>query len=554
MPPRIDAKILGEYPYPLARSYYRAYKATRDENQIHDFLMDLYEVMVKYPATLVMSQYTNEGAPDATINEQLQAIERPSLGNWVGWLRDIINFYGRQKKPLIVSELSTFYNEKFREGSALLKGYNGLKDIVFRQMNRGDNKQVQTVTPREFFDLMLQYRNGQAHGAKLTAYDRETVVESLSPAMEELLDHMAFLTRYRLVSIGDVKRAPTRVRRYEHFVTDLTGNYPSSPRDPYDRDNDNVLPGQVYISAADQEYDPILCLHPFLIYRLCPRCRTEQTFVLNEGKEKNLSYLSYQCGDQFSPTEYVDDLRVVMETLHLPTGSLSSTVAASTAIEEREAADETSVIAPPPVISSQPAPVTPLVTPPAIQEQRSSQAATQTPPPMQTPPNLPINQPPTNPQPTAQGSQPPFQTANQPPAYQTTTSQPPTNQPPRQQPPAPSQISCWRCGMLNGVDREFCFNCGANLRNPIPQFVAPTQPGSNPSQQVCPRCGTLNRADRKFCTNCGQRLAGVVPPQPIPNTVAPVAPLASGQVRCARCGTMNAPNKRFCTSCGNRLA
>jgi hypothetical protein len=552
MPPRIDAKILGEYPYPLARSYYRAYKATRDENQIHDFLMDLYEGIVKYLATLVLSQYTCDGAPDATINEQLQAIERPSLGNWVGWLRDIINYYGRQKKPLTVAEISAFYNEKFREGAALLTGYNGLKKILFEQLNRGDNKQVQTVMPREFFDLLLQYRNVQAHGAKRTSCDRERVVELLSPAMEELLDHMAFLTRYRLVSIGDVKRAPTRVRRYEHFVTDLTGNYPSSPRDPYDRDNDNVLPGQVYISAADQEYDPILCLHPFLIYRICPKCRTEQTFVLNEGKEKNLSYLSYQCGDQFSPTEYVDDLKAVMETLHLAADSSISTTVAERQVSEQRSEDVSETSSPAmPDDASRPEPVAPPIMqqtlpPPPAPQPRPSQPPTQVPTttPTYQPPLPPSNQPAANLQTSQVGTNQP---ANQP-----LTNQPPS-QPPQQQPPAPSQIACWRCAMLNGVDREFCFNCGASLRNPVPQFTPPPQQGPNPSQQVCPRCGTLNRTDRKFCTNCGQHLAGVVQPQPISNTVAPVAPVA-GVVRCARCGTMNAPNKRFCTSCGNRLA
>jgi RNA polymerase subunit RPABC4/transcription elongation factor Spt4 len=523
MPPKIDAKILGEYPYPIARSYYRAYKQTRDETQIHDFMMDLYEVIVKYMAVLVMSQYASEGGGDQTVTDSLQALERPSLGNWVGWMRDIISFYGKQRKPLVVSELSTCLNEKYREGTAVLKGYNELKKIVFSQMNRGDDKQVQTVTLRDFLELLLQYRNGTAHGAKLSAYDREKVVNVLSPAMEEMLDHMAFLARYRLVWINSVQRAGGRTRQYEHYVTDLTGNYPSSVRDPYLMANDEAIPEQLYINAAGQEYSPALNLHPLLIYYNCPKCNTDQTFVLNEGNETKLSYLSYQCGHQFSPTAYVDDLKALRESINLGVGSglphLSIPIHEQVAAQEQRSTTVMPEQPSQPPEQEQPAPPSPVVqsNPPSY---IPPSQPVQPNPPQQIPPAQPVFTPPNNPQLTYT---PPYQ------------------------PPAPSQIACWRCHMLNGVDRELCFNCGANLRTPISQ--PPPPPQAPFGQQVCPRCGTLNRADRKFCTNCGNRLAGVASP-----VAGPMQPPLAAQVRCSRCGTMNAPNKRFCTSCGNRLA
>jgi len=467
-----------------------------------------------------MSQYASEGGGDHTITDSLQALERPSLGNWVGWMRDIINFYGKQRKQLVISELSTCLNEKYRDGTAVLRGYSELKKIVFSQMNRGDDKQVQTVTLRDFLELLLQYRNGTAHGAKLSAYDREKVVNVLSPAMEELLDHMAFLTRYRLVWVNSVQRAGGRTRQYEHFVTDLTGNYPSSVRDPYLMANDEAIPEQLYINAADQEYSPALNLHPLLIYYNCPKCNTDQTFILNEGNESKLSYLSYQCGHQFSPTAYVDDLKALRDSINL--GVASGLPHPSIPIHEQlpvQVQRSTTVT-----------PEQPGQTPEQEQQQPASPAGlVQSNPPHPIAPNPPVLTPP----PTQQFNPPP------------NTPQP-TYTPPPYQPPAPSQIACWRCHMLNGVDRELCFNCGANLRSPISQTPPPQAPFG---QQACPRCGTLNRADRKFCTNCGNRLAGLAQP-----AVGPVQPPIAAQVRCPRCGTMNAPNKRFCTNCGNRLA
>ena len=522
MPPKIDAKILGEYPYPIARSYYRAYKQTRDETQIHDFLMDLYEVTVKYMAVLAMCQYISEGGGDQTISDSLQALERPSLGNWVGWMRDIINYYARQKKPLVVSEMVACLNEKYREGSALLTGYNELKMIVATQMNRGDNKQVQVVTTREFLELLLQYRNGTAHGAKLSGYEREKVVNVLSPAMEELLGHMDFLTRYRLIWVNSVQRAGGRTRQYEHYVTDLTGNYPSQVRDPYMMTNDEAIPEQLYINAADQEYSPALNLHPLLIYYNCPKCNTDQTFVLQEGNDTKLSYLSYQCGHQFSPTTYVDDLKALRESVTL--GLSSGLPHPGTPLHTQPPATQTpvtSTIAPERVSEPQALPMQPAQSNPS--QPTPASLPVQSNPASNTPPSQPVYTPPTN-------------------------SAPPTHNP-TFPPPAPSQIACWRCQMLNGVDRQLCANCGANLRQPIAQPLPPSQPPFG--QQACPRCGTLNRADRKFCTNCGNRLAGAS--QPIANP-RPAAPPVAAQVRCARCGTLNAANKRFCTNCGNRMA
>ncbi len=525
MPPKIDAKILGEYPYPIARSYYRAYKQTRDETQIHDYMMDLYEVLVKYLAVIVMSQYASEGGGDQTITDSLQALERPSLGNWVGWMRDIINYYGKQKKPLVMSELSTALNEKYREGSAMLKGYNELKSIVFSQMNRGDSKQVQVVTTREFLELLLQYRNGTSHGAKLSGYEREKVVNVLSPAMEEMLDHMAFLSHYRLVWVNSVQRAGGRTRQYEHYVTDLTGNYPSQVREPYIMANDEAIPEQLYINAADQEYSPALNLHPLLIYYNCPKCNTEQTFVLNEGNDTKLSYLSYQCQHQFSPSTYMDDLKAMRESMTqggvasglphpaTPLHQLPPTQQPSTATIVSEQSSPLSMSEPP--VQSNPPPIL------------SSQPV-QSNPPVYIPPSQPV-----------QSSPPVF---NLPP-----NTSPPNYNPPFP-PPAPSQIACWRCQMLNGVDRELCANCGANLRQPLSQPLPPAQPPFG--QQACPHCGTPNRADRKFCTNCGNRLAGAAQPM---TTQGPVSAIAS-QVRCPRCATLNAANKRFCTNCGNRMA
>src|SRR6478672_10392257 len=112
MTSRIDTDIRGRYPYPLAATFHRAYYESRDLALIHDYLLDLSEVVIKYCAAIALAQYVADGSPDAAITSSLSALRRPSLGHWQGWLRDILRLYEREKRALAVPELLTAYDQK----------------------------------------------------------------------------------------------------------------------------------------------------------------------------------------------------------------------------------------------------------------------------------------------------------------------------------------------------------------------------------------------------------------------------------------------------------
>jgi len=491
MPPRPDAIILDEYPYPLARSYQRAARSTRDDSLIHDYLMDLYEMTVKYLAIVVMAQYTNDpDAVDERISQSLQGLVRPSLGMWVGWLRDIIRYYDKQQKPLLVSELTAFYSMKLRfdnkkgkeEQEPLVVCFTKIKEVLNEQMGKGDGTVPTVFTIADFFDAMLQYRNGLAHGTNLGANQKKERVNFMLPGFEALLLKMNFLVRYRLIYVNSVNRAASREKKYEHYYTELYGDSIAPARDPKIMTNDDALPETLYVCNADREYDPILSLRPFIIFRLCNRDGTEQTFVLNEGKEKELTYLSYQCGHAFKLTEYVDDLNALISGVS-GGGLIGEVHESSPAVPHSQ-----------PVQESQPA------SSPAAPTEREPTPTAQPPQPQQ----------PSQPQ---QGGYPQPQPQQQPLPQQGgyPPQQPSQPQPQQQQQP---QVICPNCRTVNPANRKFCANCGyplAGQPGPQPQPQQPNRPAQGYSQPqpaavICPVCRTANTPGRKFCANCGTRL------------------------------------------------
>ncbi len=221
---RLADDISRKYPYPLAATYWRAFYAAANADESHEYLLDLYEITLKYCAAIAVSQYIADGVNDAKVNQDLLHLQRPSLGHWQGWLRDILMLYQRTKRHLVVPELATFYTRS--DAAGLLQAYQTLQ----RQVE--DRSTISKVTPRQFFELLGAYRNRLAHGARPSSYAKERVAEVLLPAMRELFRQLSFLAEYRLVYLSEVtvefdehQSGPVHFA-YAHSLTYLTGDSP----------------------------------------------------------------------------------------------------------------------------------------------------------------------------------------------------------------------------------------------------------------------------------------------------------------------------------------
>ena len=528
---RIDTDIRGRYPYPLSATFHRAYYETRDPAMIHDYMLDLFEVTVKYLASIVIAQYVKDGSADAALNNSLLNLQRPSLGHWQGWLRDIIRLYGRQKQSLALPEIGAFYEQ--RHTTDVFQAYNGLRQMMTEHMDyKGDGKNSPAITTQQFFDLLGTYRNKIAHGARLNVFDRERVCKMLIPAMRELFKNLAFLAEYQLVYVTEVKltAGPTRrVTRYGHYFTDLTGYLPSVSLEPVLLDQAAAHPNELYILAKGETFTPLLSLHPFLIYRHCERCSDERVFVLNTSRENTLSYLSYACSHQFSLTEYLDDIRAVL-------GGVDIAVPISTPMETS---------APPAPVETPEEPIT--VAPFVDQGTRVLDPVAPTPTTIQCP----------NPvcratnvagrnfctrcgMPLAQAPPPPVPPRPAPP----TVAAPPVTA------PTPT-VTCPRCSRANQVGRKFCTACGTSLAGlaPVGGPGGGVGPGPGPGNVPPPPwVATSPPPPPAPFDPANTRLLG---PLPISLPSPPAEPAAS--VPCATCGQVNPAGRRFCQNCGVTL-
>jgi ABC-type multidrug transport system ATPase subunit len=314
---RIDAEIGDHYPYPLVATYDRALFQAPDPSEAHEYLIDLVEMTLKYLAAIAMAQYFRDGVPDATINRDLKGLERPSLGQWQGWLRDILRFYQHDDRALIV-QVGTLYRK--RHGGAMPLAAQGLSRVSASMGSGAPVHAAATVSTQQFFDILIEYRNRLAHGATPSAYDRANVTQFLAPAMRQLYSEMSFLAAYRLAYVRSVAvefdpgGATAAQHRYRHLITYLIGASPRASATP--RIGDAPFPDkQLYLLDTSDGFSPLLSLHPFLVFAHCASCNREQVFVLNATSASAQDYLGYQCTHHMRPTEYLDYMQRLLKQL-----------------------------------------------------------------------------------------------------------------------------------------------------------------------------------------------------------------------------------------------
>ena len=297
--------VLLEYPAPLALSYKRMVDE-REPFIKHNLIGDLFEVMLKYCASIAIGQYLKDKIYDKKINNELQKLERPSIGSWASFFHEILEFYHKNNKKLVIPELYDFYNKKNKSLVASKECYDILSLVLDRKKFGG------ILTIKQLFDdILINYRNKtRGHGATNSEKEYEKRVNYLQPALEEILGEMKFISRFKL---GYVKQIIYKRGIFEHTIVLLTGV--DTPHRIYSSKDDNRLEDHcTYLFSEEKgELKAEINLSPFIIHDFCEKCKRDQIFFLNEGKDKGIEYLSYQCGDTFMPsTIYLEDFKKIM--------------------------------------------------------------------------------------------------------------------------------------------------------------------------------------------------------------------------------------------------
>jgi len=295
--------ILYRYPYPIAMTYHNADNA-REVLSAHDQRIKLFEVILKYLASIAIAQYVRDGADDQQVNQTLRGLARPSLGQWNGFLRQILSYYERLGKVdrLFIPELYPAYFDKRKDLPALAEAYNAMRNFL---EERTDSSTT-SLSIRQFFDAMIAYRNKTTGHGAITSYHGEQINDVLLNGLVELLTALPFLKDHRLVYIEDV-----RVRRgtYTHEMISFMGSTPPSRmKTAYiaETREDYRVEEQLYLCGRDNEI-PTLSLHPLMI-----AWQGDILFLNESEREKGIEYLSYQTGQVKKPDRLVEDFKEIL--------------------------------------------------------------------------------------------------------------------------------------------------------------------------------------------------------------------------------------------------
>src|SRR5262245_5058367 len=112
--PRQGCVMLAKFPFPIAYACHLIDTA-RNPDQRYKALLRCYEVLVRYCATVQLSDYLAAGCPDGALNRLL--LERLgrnfALGHWIELTRAVTALQKGRRLPASMPEVAEFY---FRPG------------------------------------------------------------------------------------------------------------------------------------------------------------------------------------------------------------------------------------------------------------------------------------------------------------------------------------------------------------------------------------------------------------------------------------------------------
>lgn len=189
-----DRKILDLYPLPVARGY-RRFRNAVEPRERHDAAYYLFEVYIKYAATISIALYLAGDRRDHKVNAALKGLARPSLGEWMRFLRECLRFLGEERgaDPL-AGALAELFKSKEDGAGDVVQLCNAL-----RKFRTGQPSEKASASIEQLLEEVVAYRNRVlGHGAQQSADHYRELGELLGRAFIAVLQRSSFLTVLRL--------------------------------------------------------------------------------------------------------------------------------------------------------------------------------------------------------------------------------------------------------------------------------------------------------------------------------------------------------------------
>ena len=272
---------------------YKQYLEAKNILRKMELLLDTYKNVIHYFGCIFLSEYMLSNEKKESINNQVNALARPSLGSWVGFIELYRKTYGGLDS-LFIKEFSDSYKQlKKRKFEAY--------SISFRDESYKENDAINAI---------LELRNMIAHGAMYPSdSEAKKIVERYGVMLEHILESFKdIFDNYRLVKMEDCYEDKDDAdilcvkfsyiingQDKEYFYQDYV--YRNKP-DCIDIDKINHL----YLISSDNR---LLELSEFLV-DIVKENRKENYYLYDGLRNNYVVYLG---------TEYKEELNLFLESL-----------------------------------------------------------------------------------------------------------------------------------------------------------------------------------------------------------------------------------------------
>jgi WD40 repeat protein len=272
---------MSAMPAPIAVAWAECQAEARPFQKLHR-LIDTYETVLKYTGVLAVQNFYAAGLAAAfpdTDRLIRDRIARPMLGDWAGFIREVLRCFAEREGDLVSRELFLFHFRRFGSSPKLQKHF-------------GD----QGASGR-----LLALRNQLAHGATLPDEESASLIEQHKPDLLTLLQAAAFLADLPLFYIVEqtgeaLALMGTEYHNLSPVLLEATG-----------------LPAG-HVVVHNPETGAFLDLHPLLVYTECEEelarwderherivgkavCRQRKPLFYNDLKaEDRIAFLDYWRG------------------------------------------------------------------------------------------------------------------------------------------------------------------------------------------------------------------------------------------------------------------
>jgi hypothetical protein len=299
----VKTDIYFHYPYPIAVTFHNADNA-REPVEAHDKILKLFEVTLKYLASVMICEYLEDGPDDQQVNRALAGLARPSLGQWNGFLREILTYYQRAGRTgkLLIPGMYDLYFTKGKDRPAMCAAATAMRNFL---EDRRDSSGQTSISARECFDRVIQYRNKTTGHGAVTEEQCEALNEPLLAALQELLGVYAVLKDHRLIYVEEVRLVRGK---YTHDLSSFMGPLRSRLKNAYVAADPSKyrIEDRLYLCPPNDE-TPTLSLHPLMI------ALSQDVLFLNESaRDREIEYLSYQTGQIKRPDRLLEDFKEIL--------------------------------------------------------------------------------------------------------------------------------------------------------------------------------------------------------------------------------------------------